>query len=388
MFDIQPFKLYISLIILTVFCGFCYAQEPVHNYGNLKIHTDGAVGFYHDFINDGITDENNGLAGFYSDDALTISGAFQPVFEDMEVVVANNLFLDVGVGITNNSNFILGNIVTPRNLVDTNLEYRNQAFYTGESVETKVDGYASINNQQNFIFPIGNSQRLRPLELSSNSSNNSAKSAYFEEDPNNSSTFSTSFNTDIRTDILLTVSTFEFWDLDGEIPSTVTLSWDTVSNLPSFIDELQNLRIVGWNTTDGIWEDLGNTDLTGDFDSGEITSEVFLPDSYSIITFGGSLSKESITLGDFYLSPNGDGINDFFELEAISLSPNNKLKIYNRWGRAVYEESNYRNLFNGQANVNSVFNKSKDLPAGVYFYIINLFDIDFTHQGYLYINQE
>lgn len=362
-------------------------QEALHNFGNFKIHDEGAIGFHHDLVNDGITDDNGGIAGFYSNASIIVSGAFRPIFNDIEVLVDNDLILEIGMGITNNSNFVLGNVVTPRSLLDVNLEYRNQSFYTGQTDFTKVDGYASINNIQNFTFPIGNSERLRPLKLESNSVNNSAKSAYFEENPNTPSTFNSGFNTENRVDILLAISESEFWDLDATILSKVSLTWDTQSDLPSFLDELENLRVVGWNSTNQLWEDLGATDVNGDFSSGEITSDVFLPDNYSIITFGGSLSKQSITLGDYLLTPNGDGTNDFLELKAVSVSPNNQLRIFNRWGRAVYEEKNYSNLFNGEANVKGVIKNSKKLPAGVYFYIINLFDIDIVHQGYLYIEQ-
>ena len=351
------------------------------------MHENAQIGFHQNLINDGSFDENLGLAGFYNDDTAFIAGAFKPTFNDVEVVVTNDLFLNVALGITNNSNFILGDIVTPRNSPGINLDFIDNAFYASDTDITKVDGYSSINNKQNFVFPIGDNEKLRPLRLESDSINNLAKSAYFEENPNNPSTFPASFDTDIRTDILLTISNYEFWDLDGVIPSKVTLTWDTESNLSNFIDEIQNIRIVGWNTQDGVWEDLGNTNFTGDFNFGEITSDVFLPDNYSVITFGGSLSKENITLGDYLLTPDGDGINDFLVLDAISLSPNNRLKIFNRWGRTVYEEDNYNNLFDGKANVSNVVNKNKRLPAGVYFYIINLFDIEFVHQGFLYLKQ-
>ena len=50
-----------------------HAQEALHNYGNLKIHDNGAMGFHHDLINDGTTDDNRGLAGFYSNNDIVIS---------------------------------------------------------------------------------------------------------------------------------------------------------------------------------------------------------------------------------------------------------------------------------------------------------------------------
>lgn len=375
-----------SLIICMLFLASLHGQEALHNMGNLKIHDQGAIGFHHDLINNGFTDDNLGIAGFYSTSNITVSGAFRPIFNDIEVVVENDLILQVGMGVTNNSNFVLGDVRTPRNLPDVNLDFISNAFYTGESNLTKVDGYAAATNKLNFSFPIGDFDKIRPLELNSEATNTTAKSAYFFEDPNFPSTFATSFDTAIRTDILITVSTYEFWDLDTNVPSRIRLSWDVDSNLNSFIDEIENLRIVGWHTQNAIWENLGGNSITGDFDTGDLTSDVFVPDDYSIITFGGSLSSENLSLDNLLLTPNGDGTNDFLHFDAISLSPeNNSLKIFNRWGRLVYATNGYQNDFAGISDNNFTISPNSKLPDGVYFYILELEDINVLHQGYFAI---
>jgi gliding motility-associated-like protein len=380
-------SLVFTIISWLVIYASCFAQEPVHNYGNLKIHETGALGFHHDFINDGFTDDNQGLVGFFSDNSILVSGAFRPIFNDMEVMVANDLFLEVGIGITNNSNFILGDVVTPRNSIDINLDYFNESFYTNDVDLRKIDGYSALTNKQNFTFPIGYGDRLRELTLNSAQIISNAKSAYFYEDPNSPSSYASNFVTSQKTDILNTVSTYEFWHLDSSELSWVNLKWDTQSNLAEFVDEVQNLRVVGWHTTNEIWENLGGININGDLSSGQITSETFLPDAYSILTFGSSISTNNIDLGNYLLTPNNDGNNDFLEIQAVALSPKNELNIYNRWGRLVYTQEDYSNTFSGKANVSKVVNKNKDLPAGVYFYIINLKDIQKRHQGFLYINQ-
>lgn len=68
-------------------------------------------------------------------------------------------------------------------------------------------------------------------------------------------------------------------------------------------------------------------------------------------------------------TPNGDGINDYFEigygsegrpindLNVYFLS--NKLTIFNRWGRIVYESNDYKNDWDGGK-----------LPDGTYFYVL------------------
>jgi gliding motility-associated-like protein len=70
------------------------------------------------------------------------------------------------------------------------------------------------------------------------------------------------------------------------------------------------------------------------------------------------------------VSPNGDGINDFFFLEYIDVLPDtqsNRVTIYNRWGDAVFEVSDYNNSDKIFVGLN---NSGNELPSGTYFYKI------------------
>jgi gliding motility-associated-like protein len=65
-------------------------------------------------------------------------------------------------------------------------------------------------------------------------------------------------------------------------------------------------------------------------------------------------------------TPNNDTKNEFFEIKNIEQYPKNTLQIFNRWGKEVFSASPYNNdseKFDG-----------KDLPDGVYFYVLNLGD--------------
>ncbi|MAX80717.1 MAG: hypothetical protein CL843_11170 [Crocinitomicaceae bacterium] len=76
------------------------------------------------------------------------------------------------------------------------------------------------------------------------------------------------------------------------------------------------------------------------------------------------------------ITPNGDGINDFFYLADVNRHPGTKLWIYNRWGELMYEDDYYRNNWGGEF-----------LTSGVYFW-----RAEFTSgeklSGYLHIFQE
>jgi gliding motility-associated-like protein len=58
------------------------------------------------------------------------------------------------------------------------------------------------------------------------------------------------------------------------------------------------------------------------------------------------------------ITPNGDGLNDVFYITPSCLTID--LKVYNRWGKLVYEQAKYDNTWGGA-----------NLAAGVYFYLLN-----------------
>ncbi len=83
------------------------------------------------------------------------------------------------------------------------------------------------------------------------------------------------------------------------------------------------------------------------------------------------------------VSPNGDKLNEFFRLENIqSLSPQNQVLIYNRWGDEVFSISDYDNSTRVFAGLTKDGGK---LPTGTYFYKINLLATGKILTGYLEI---
>jgi len=92
------------------------------------------------------------------------------------------------------------------------------------------------------------------------------------------------------------------------------------------------------------------------------------------------------------VTPNNDGRNDFLFIRDVEFARNNTLKIYNRWGIAVFEGANYNNqnnVFDGRSRGRSTMSVNDYLPAGVYFYIFE-YDLDqerITDNGYLYVSK-
>jgi len=64
-------------------------------------------------------------------------------------------------------------------------------------------------------------------------------------------------------------------------------------------------------------------------------------------------------------TPNSDGINDYWQIKSIENYPSAIVQVFTRYGQRVFESKGYNKPFDGTAN-------GKKLPAGVYYYIINL----------------
>ena len=82
------------------------------------------------------------------------------------------------------------------------------------------------------------------------------------------------------------------------------------------------------------------------------------------------------------VTSNGDGYNDFFLIDCLEFFPGNTVKIFNRAGNLVYEESDYDNVgrrFEGFGNVGT---GDSELPAGTYFYVVEM-GSDKVDQGFL-----
>ncbi|MEZ4938154.1 MAG: gliding motility-associated C-terminal domain-containing protein [Crocinitomicaceae bacterium] len=69
-------------------------------------------------------------------------------------------------------------------------------------------------------------------------------------------------------------------------------------------------------------------------------------------------------------TPNGDGVNDVWELDFAIYFPDIEVFVYNRWGEELFRSSGYAVPWDGKYN-------GKDLPVGTYYYIIQLNDIKY-----------
>jgi gliding motility-associated-like protein len=87
--------------------------------------------------------------------------------------------------------------------------------------------------------------------------------------------------------------------------------------------------------------------------------------TYTILVYKG-VSPESLVINNI-ISPNGDGKNDFWEIQDIQLFPNNKVTVFDRAGRIVYSKNGYGNEWDGSY-------EGSPLNYDTYYYLIDLGD--------------
>lgn len=104
---------------------------------------------------------------------------------------------------------------------------------------------------------------------------------------------------------------------------------------------------------------------------------------YSYTTFNISVYNCPPFIPDGF-SPNGDGINDDFNIGGLyNIFTDFKLEIFNRWGAKVYDTHQQKAPWNGR-----LYNHKELVPAGMYFYILYPNDYNYkTVQGAVYVSR-
>lgn len=78
-------------------------------------------------------------------------------------------------------------------------------------------------------------------------------------------------------------------------------------------------------------------------------------------------------------SPDGDGVNENWIIEAAFVHTNNQVIIFNRWGDELVRFRNYNNVdvvWDGKY-------KGNVLPSGTYYYVVRYFDIEYQLAGWV-----
>ncbi|TVZ17197.1 gliding motility-associated C-terminal domain-containing protein [Maribacter sp. MAR_2009_72] len=179
--------------------------------------------------------------------------------------------------------------------------------------------------------------------------------------------------------------------LNGELTDACmerSYTYTTVSGQENYVWAVNGGTITeGGTATDDYvtvtWTSLENTSIQVSFTSANGCAEnTSMTQEIATKSCGEVLGAEFCLEVFNEFSPNADGYNDFFEIECIT-DYANTLQIYNRNGNLVFETQDYQNNWDGIANVNGVIGAGEHLPAGTYYYVVNIPELNRDLVGWL-----
>jgi gliding motility-associated-like protein len=322
------------------------------------------------WINNGTYDAGTGVINFNSDLVQTINHNDQS-FERLVISGTGEKQFLANITIESELDLQASNL---KSVNGAKIILNDGASVLGGSDQSHVVGPVEVQGTGDWIFPIGNGTTYLPVEISNVTATNTSATLTLHE--LNSGEVLTG-----EVDIAK-LSSKRYWELvlgGGNLnSSTVTLPLNDEADLTTNLD----LMIVSESSVAlGPYSSLGKSLLTGDLNAGSVTSE--LPPSVSFLTAAALSGERDIEVYNG-VSVTQDGNNDWMKIRNIELYPENNVSIYNRWGDRVFDMNNYDNNqrnFRGESNVKG----NNKLPAGTYFYSIDLGNGTPKATGYLQI---
>lgn len=355
---------------------------------------DGQFIVYSNYNNDGLVTFTptltTGLTYFKGTaHAQAISGAEISEFNNIrfENKVTQPAFLLSGIiSVYGNSDFYKG-IVSNSNLGGT-FVFEENATHDNTNDDSYVDGYVNRHGNNEFQFPVGAGGYFRPLAINqTNSSGSLFKSKYVFEN-------SDALHSHIQKDDLITlIDSAEYWEFESNqstVDVAITLSWNNGTTPYELTreDADTSLAIVRWDDAEAKWKLYVSA---VDSQNQTVTAAIEKAGIFTLAKIRKANMVDDIVIYNA-LSPNGDGLNDYFKITGLEKFAENSLEIYNRYGVKVFEATDYgtnENWFRGISQGRVTLNKGDGLPTGTYFYVLKVKSLNGTYKdkaGYLYIN--
>ena len=164
-------------------------------------------------------------------------------------------------------------------------------------------------------------------------------------------------NAGVDTIVALPVNSIEIngsaIDIDGQIK---IINWSQISGpIGSIMNNVNSLTISISNLIMGVYI----FQLTVEDDKGAISDDIVTVEVLSENSSELKIPK--------IITPDGNGINDFWEIENYEALSGCQVMIFNRNGLKVFESNDYQNDWNATY-------KGQVLPDGAYYYIIQCKD--------------
>lgn len=162
-------------------------------------------------------------------------------------------------------------------------------------------------------------------------------------------------------------------------------------------EDVASIDATPSNVTDDISYTWYFNDLNNPLSSTGASIEVVDAGTYIVeVDNNGCIQTDEITISNYEIdncvipegiSPNGDNINDCFDLQFLNDELGiQSLQVYNRYGNLVFEQSDYVNSFCGLTS------DGEELPTGTYYYVLKLENTNQIYEsieaGWVYVIRE
>lgn len=391
------------LLSVLALCAASVSAQTV-NKGELYISPEATFATQYTFENkDEASFKNNGLFYVYAD--IVNNGAFfdfkgkvpqgttvlnsntKQVVSGKSLTTFNNLTLDNTESQRafdfNNAVVVAGDVVFENGIayisdVEGSLTFLNNAKAIDAKDDSHVQGNVEKEGTSAFTFPIGDKEMYRYSAISApKGAKDVYESKYSFEDPSFFDTHQT------KAGVISQVNQSEYWLLqhdkntNGDV--VLTLSWDDRTTPAQLLEKPEeDLHILRWDEKLLMWVDEGGI---VDVHAKTVSTPISVK-GYGFFTLG-TVKTDWMSEGDIviynYVSTTNPGENDYFLIDNINRFPNNKVEIFNRWGKRVYETSNYDsrgNVFRGYSEGRATISKGELLPTGTYYYVLSYEMVD------------
>lgn len=180
------------------------------------------------------------------------------------------------------------------------LSFTTGASWVNASGSQHADGYVRSYLSGRFVFPIGDNGQYYPAAVSAASAAQPATAAYYAVNPSLAITSILGggnypilppggpFPTWAMGPGVTVVDTTGYWDIDGNEPAQISLTWDAAKNISSFTSNLSSVKMVGWNGFE--WERIPSSvdgisvlGVPSTLTEGSVTSSLLLvPSAYTV----------------------------------------------------------------------------------------------------------
>lgn len=353
---------------------------PLENKNEAAVFNNGTLYVHDNLTNDGLFDfredsklRTSGKTIFISNQLQTITGSQFIRFNHIEFnnsTPKNAFYISNGISAKGEVEFLEGIVTIDES--QGSFAFLEGAKANKQSDASHVDGSIDKVGKDAFTFPIGDEGYYREARISAPEN---AKEIYVGHYKYKDDAF---FDTRSKTSgIIKALNTKEYWYINkgskDEKHIILELTWDDRTTSPEVLGTPEeDLHIVRWDEDKKIWIDEGGiVDMS--------TRRVTTPTTVKGLGYFtlATVKTDWLLEGDVVIynivTPDGDGVNDYFFIDNINRFPNNSVQIFNRWGAKVFETKNYDsngNVFDGYSQGKRTINDSKMLPSGTYYYVL------------------